>query len=433
MKHIFLLAFFFHIMNVTAQDVMIGGLKYHLRSDVHEATVSNGNSWTGSLTIPSVVSYEDQDYEVTMVEWLAFNECKTLTSVTIPSTVREIWHYAFNEAIKNPFVGCTALERIDVDKDNQWMCSLDGVLYSRDTTILFAYPAGAKEVSYQVHDKVTWTGVDAFSRNPYLEKISFPNSVKHVYSGAFSGCTSLQHVNLPRDLAYMNAYLFCECTSLKSIDIPQGVKEMAEQVFFGCSSLTEVTLPEGVNSVGSLTFMNCSSLRKVILPSSLREVSHGMFGGCSSLSDITLTEGPKTIYMSAFANCTSLKTLDLPQSVNRIDPVAFKGCSLDTLIIRGVLDRNFLSERSFEGMGNSTIIYARQSEIDKIKKVYSGEVLPLDSYTAIHDLSSPEMVNGQSSNAQWYDLSGRRLSVPSASSVLPKGVYIKDGQKVMVK
>ena len=56
-----------------------------------------------------------------------------------------------------------------------------------------------------------------------------------------------------------------------------------------------------------------------------------------------------------------------------------------------------------------------------------------DTFTAIHDLSSPEMVNGQSSNGKWCDLSGRRVSVSSASSVLPKGVYIKDGRKVMVK
>ena len=59
-----------------------------------------------------------------------------------------------------------------------------------------------------------------------------------------------------------------------------------------------------------------------------------------------------------------------------------------------------------------------------------------DTQTFIHDLSAPEMVNGQSSNGKWYDLCGRRLSESPASSVpsvLPKGVYIKDGKKVMVK
>ena len=53
-----------------------------------------------------------------------------------------------------------------------------------------------------------------------------------------------------------------------------------------------------------------------------------------------------------------------------------------------------------------------------------------DTLTAIYDLAAPEMVNGQTSNGKWYDLSGRRISVPS---VLPKGVYIKDGKKVVVK
>ncbi len=48
------------------------------------------------------------------------------------------------------------------------------------------------------------------------------------------------------------------------------------------------------------------------------------------------------------------------------------------------------------------------------------------------------MRNGQSSmfNVQWYDLSGRRISVPSgssASSTLPKGVYVVNGRKVVIK
>ena len=36
----------------------------------------------------------------------------------------------------------------------------------------------------------------------------------------------------------------------------------------------------------------------------------------------------------------------------------------------------------------------------------------------------------------WYDLQGRRVSVPSvpsASSVLPKGVYIRNGKKIIIK
>ena len=59
-----------------------------------------------------------------------------------------------------------------------------------------------------------------------------------------------------------------------------------------------------------------------------------------------------------------------------------------------------------------------------------------DTLTAIHDLSSPEMVNGQSSNGIWYDLSGRRIGDGQwkmDNGQLPRGVYIRDGKKVLVK
>ena len=51
--------------------------------------------------------------------------------------------------------------------------------------------------------------------------------------------------------------------------------------------------------------------------------------------------------------------------------------------------------------------------------------LPLDD-TAVRDI--PSIVNCKLSNCKWYDLSGRRLSTPPA-----KGVYIRDGRKVVVK
>ena len=65
-----------------------------------------------------------------------------------------------------------------------------------------------------------------------------------------------------------------------------------------------------------------------------------------------------------------------------------------------------------------------------------GQELYQYNYTAIHDLSAPEMVNGQTSNGKWYDLSGRRIGDGQwkmDNGQLPRGVYIRDGRKVMVK
>ena len=59
-----------------------------------------------------------------------------------------------------------------------------------------------------------------------------------------------------------------------------------------------------------------------------------------------------------------------------------------------------------------------------------------DTLTAIYDLAAPEMANSTSSNGKWYDLSGRRIGDGQwkmDNGQLPRGVYIRDGQKVLVK
>ena len=53
--------------------------------------------------------------------------------------------------------------------------------------------------------------------------------------------------------------------------------------------------------------------------------------------------------------------------------------------------------------------------------------LPLDD-TAVRDIPSNQIVNSKSLNSKCFDLSGRQLSTPPA-----KGIYIREGKKMMVK
>ena len=59
-----------------------------------------------------------------------------------------------------------------------------------------------------------------------------------------------------------------------------------------------------------------------------------------------------------------------------------------------------------------------------------------DFTTAIHNVPAPQIANRKSLNGKCYDLSGRRIvnsSLLTPHSSLPKGIYIKDGKKVVVK
>jgi len=231
--------------------VAIDGLTYKLNQGTHTAMVANANSWEGELDIPEQVAYNDETYIVDKLEWLAFDLCKTLTKVRIPKTVVKIQHYANYEECKNPFRNCTSLENIEVDEANPSMCSVNGVLFSKDKTQLYCYPAGAKRETYSVPDGVKWLCGNAFAFNSYLTSIYMPNSVTNMAFGTFSNCKSLKSIRLSENIKHISAYTFEKCESLHFLDIPESVMSFAESVFRWSPIKTIVirgTFPEGLRN-----------------------------------------------------------------------------------------------------------------------------------------------------------------------------------------
>ena len=244
--------------------VLIDGLYYYLDENPAEATVANGNKWTGELDIPSEVEYEGHTYPVTYISWVAFWGCKTLTKVRIPKSVRDIHHYSGYGPWKNPFEGCTSLEAIEVEEGNEWMCSVDGVLFNKDMTMLYSYPAGSKRDNYAIPAGVERIGVSAFSNCTSLKSVIMPNTVTVTHGGTFYGCTNLEEVRLSDNLVFMEAYMFRYCTNLKEVSIPPTVKSIGEYTFHGCSSLKTLDLPASVYSLGGFSFANCN-LEKLVI------------------------------------------------------------------------------------------------------------------------------------------------------------------------
>lgn len=226
----------------------IDGLLYKLNDVALTAMVANGNSWKGELDIPERVTYEGKTYTVERIEWLAFMSCKTLTKVRIPKTVSKIVEYAGYDGCKNPFFGCTSLEKIEVDENNQWMSSLDGVLFNKDLSRLYCFPAGASQTEYAIPESVEWIGDDAFSYNRYLETVWMPDNVKYCCGGTFKNCKSLSSIRLSESLHYIGAYTFDKCESLTFLDIPSNVSGFGESVFRWSPIKTLVirgTFPDG--------------------------------------------------------------------------------------------------------------------------------------------------------------------------------------------
>jgi hypothetical protein len=264
------------------RGVIIDGLEYFFSSEKGWAYLRCNNSWDGELVIPAEVEHDGVTYTVEGMSWKSFRDCQTLTKVTIPNTLTFFFKwgsYADFSPQWVPFVGCIALESIEVDEDNPWFCSVDGVMYTKTMTDLVCFPANSKLSTYTVPDGVKSIYEDAFAFNKNLISVTLPNTVSTMYS-CFRGCTALESVILPQNLSVLPSYVFSDCKSLKSIEIPSGVTGVQYCAFEGCSSLTVVDLPESVSYIKAAAFKDCSSLKTLVIRGYLEDdkISEQWFG-----------------------------------------------------------------------------------------------------------------------------------------------------------
>ena len=258
----------------------------------------------------------------------AFQDCVSLTTVTMPDTVQDIRNCAFKNTPKLTDVKLSA----DLD-------FIGGEAFSHSGLTTIELP-----------DSLIGIGTHAFEFTS-LTAIELPDSVE-LSQGAFYHCTELASVKLPAGMEEIHPLAFQGCTSLKSIDLPENLIVIGRQAF-SHSGLTSIDIPDSVVAIGDNAFYECLSLEYVKLPTSLEEVGWRCFQDCDKLSTIVMPEGIDTnfgqwfflscdsltnidfhtspvIGMAMYGNCNGLTVLNIPECVTTISDFAFNYC--DNLI-----------------------------------------------------------------------------------------------------
>lgn len=197
----------------------------------------------------------------------AFENCKNLTSITIPNSVTTIGDYAFK--------GCTSLPVID---------------------------------NYRYADTYLVEAIDKT-----LSTYTIKEGVKWIGSAAFEGCTKLKSISIPNSVIAIGGHAFYQCINLTSVNIPNSVKAIGDGAFFNCG-FSSIILPNSIITIGDDSFSCCNLLSSLLLPASIQLVGDECFYNCSKLKTVTIYSSRTQFGEDVFNWCKNVEKVYLPSA-----------------------------------------------------------------------------------------------------------------------
>ena len=348
------LLFTLFVMSMSAYDFKSGNFYYNITSSNTVEVTSGDTKYSGDITIPSSVTYNDITYVVTSIGDQAFSHCYSITSITIPNSVTSIGRYAFAgctlASISLPnsitsigdaaFQDCESLKSITIPNSVTSVGSNQSLFgYCDSLTSIVIESGNSVYDSRNNCNAIIETATNTLIAG--CQSTVIPNSVTSIGDEAFLYCTTLTSITIPNSVTSIGFNAFTLCTSLTSIAIPSSVERLADNVFGHCTSLTSIVVENDNTTYDSRN--NCNAIietatntliagcQSTVIPNSVTSIGDYAFEYCSSLTSVTIPNSVTSIGSSAFSGCF-LTSISLPESVTSIGDWAFGYCyGFDTI------------------------------------------------------------------------------------------------------
>lgn len=309
--------------------------------------IGNGNKvaeFEGEITISE---------GITTVGSSAFCECKDITKVNLPTSLKQIQYQGFRQTTNlksislpkglevlggrafnasgitsivipasvltiddSAFSGCGMIQTINVAIDNQNYSSQNDSLYNKDKTKIIRYPSGKKDTEFEVPSTVKEIGNSCFSSCGNLKKIQITSNVEKLATSSFVNQGNLTEINVVSENKYYSSedgVLFNK-DKTEFIKWPQG------------KSLTEYTVPGTVKTIKGGSFY-ASNIKSIIIPPSVEKMESYAFQSTSATKIVCQEQDGKGVKEIGY-RCfwlTNLNEISLPSTLEKLDGEAFRG------------------------------------------------------------------------------------------------------------
>lgn len=246
-KSIILISILACVMSAQAYDFKVANddgceIAYNINSDGTTISVTYTDIGTkrrlsnyadflcDTMRIPEHVIYDNRQYTVTGLDSMCFRYInQNIHTLELPATIDSIVFYEEvgidHYADASAFYG-NSFRSIIMAENNPKYTTEAGILYTKDKSVLLAYPAGNLRDSVYIKEGVVMLG-----------------------HGALVWARNIRYLELPLSLKELGEESLSEEDSLVHLIIKDSVERIGDWAL-GCKRLTHLTLGSGVKSVG---------------------------------------------------------------------------------------------------------------------------------------------------------------------------------------
>lgn len=259
---------------------------------------------TGALII---VPSEHNGKPVTEIGERAFENCRDVKRIVLPSGLTKIG--------KRAFENCSKLVKMDM-------------------------PNGVAKV-----------GDCAFICCVSLKSVTLSGSLLKIPYGMFEYCAALQSIEIPTSVTEICDYAFYNCSDLTTVTLPDTITAIGRYAFLTNSSLWDhkpryseyggaLYLGNAENPYLALICVEHTGIRSCIIHPDTKVIAGCAFGGCQYLGSIEIPNGVISVGDEAFIN-SCVVSISIPPSVEYIGNGAIPNYSGVYVYFDGTIEQWF--------------------------------------------------------------------------------------------